>query len=84
MTCLPCARAIHDPLHAEYRSKECPGCAVRALAHMPAAERERMYLRLQHLLDGDAVKRIQEDVRVEMARIKAMRGVPARKERTTP
>ena len=79
--CLPCARAVHDPLHSEYRSRECPGCAIRKLAHMPAAKRERELLKLQHLLDGDAVKRIQEDVRVEQARIKALRGVPARKER---
>jgi hypothetical protein len=45
---------------------------------MTVAERERMFLRLQHLLDGDAVKRVQEDVRIEMARIKQLRGERAK------
>lgn len=81
MTCRPCAAALHDPLHAEYRSQECPGCAVRRLAHMPAAQRQAMYLRLQHLLDGDAVKRILEDVKLEQARIRQLRDRHARKER---
>ena len=48
---------------------------------MPAAERERELLKLQHLLDGEAVRRVREDIRIELARIKALRGVPARKER---
>lgn len=80
-TCLPCTRAVHDPLHSEYRSKDCPGCAIRKLAHMPAAQRERELLKLQHLLDGEAVRRVREDIRIEMARIKQLRGERA-KERT--
>lgn len=78
-SCPSCARAVHDPLHRDYRSAQCPGCAVRKLAHMPAAERERMYLRLQHLMDGDAVKRIQQDVRLELAKIKKLCGVVLRR-----
>lgn len=77
--CLPCARAVHDPLTRDYR-RDCPGCGVRELAHMPAAERDKQLLNLQHLCGPGAVKRVREDVRVEMARIKAIR--EGAKERT--
>lgn len=70
--CRSCARAVHDPLTRDY-DKACAGCAIRQLAHMPAAEREKQLLKLQHLCGEKAVERVREDVRVEIARIKATR-----------
>jgi hypothetical protein len=78
--CRSCARSVHDPLTRDYRG-DCPGCTVRQLAHMPADEREKQLLKLQHLCGPGAVKRVREDVRIEMARIKQLRGERA-KERT--
>lgn len=80
MTCPSCLRALQIPLHKEFR-KDCPGCGIRQLALMGAEERERMLDKLVHLCGPGARDRVRQELRVEMARIKRLRGRRA-KERT--
>lgn len=75
--CPSCVRALQVPLHREY-VKTCPGCGIRELAHMAAEERERMLDRLVHLCGPKARERVREELRVEMARIKKVRGARAK------
>lgn len=81
MTCPSCTRALQVATHRAYLEK-CPGCQIRKLAHMPADQRERQLDLLCHLCGPDARARVRQELRVELARIRKLRGtVPRRKER---
>lgn len=81
MTCPSCIRALQVAAHRDYQEK-CPGCQIRKLAHMAPAQRERQLDLLVHLCGPQARARVQQELRVEQARIRKLRGaVPRRKEK---
>lgn len=76
MTCPACTRALQVALHQDYRLA-CPGCQIRKLAHMPSEDRERQLDLLTHLCGPGARKRVRQELRVEQARIRALRKAEA-------
>lgn len=71
-TCCPsCLRAQQIPAHRDYR-KDCAGCGIRQLAHMPQEQRERQLDLLCHLCGPQARARVRQELRVEMARIRKL------------
>lgn len=82
MSCTACLRALQVAAHRDYQDK-CPGCQIRKLAHMAPEARERQLDLLVHLCGPGARARVRQELRVELARIKKLRGaVPRRKEIT--
>ena len=78
MSCCPsCLRAQQVAAHRDY-DKDCPGCGIRQLAHMGAEDREKQLDLLVHLCGPGARARVLQELRVEMARIKKLRGVVPR------
>lgn len=78
--CPSCLRAQQVALHRDFRDG-CPGCGIRELALMGAEERERQMDLLCHLRGPNARDRVRRDLRMEIARINRLRGIPARKEK---
>lgn len=71
--CPACLRAQQVVAHVEYR-RECPGCSIRQLAHMNHVEREKRLDLLTHLCGPEARRRVREEIRLELARIRKLRG----------
>lgn len=80
MDCPSCLRALQVADHRDFQPR-CVGCGIRKLALMSPLDRERQMDLITHLCGPDARKRVREDLRVEVARIKKLRGARA-KERT--
>jgi hypothetical protein len=72
-SCPSCTRALQVALHKDYRDA-CPACQIRKLAHMPQEKRERQLDLLTHLCGPGARARVQQELRVELARIRKLRG----------
>lgn len=79
-TCPSCLRAQQIAMHRAY-VRDCIGCSIRALAHMTKDEQEWHYDLWLRTEGKEAERRVRWDVRVEVARIRALRGGPANKER---
>lgn len=73
MNCPSCIRALQVAAHRDYR-EGCIGCGVRELAHMPQEKREQALDVLANVCGPDARARVVQELRVEMARIKKLRG----------
>lgn len=73
--CPSCPSCIAAQQRANYRDfrEGCPGCGIRQLAHMGAEERERQLDLLCHLCGPGARERVRQELRVEMARIRALK-----------
>lgn len=80
MACTSCIHAMQVAAHRDYQEK-CPTCQIRKLAHMAPEQRERQLDLLCHLCGPGARARVRQELRVELARIKKLRGHRARKER---
>lgn len=72
MNCPACTRAQTDGWCSDYR-KLCPDCAVRQLACSPKNRREAAYDQIQKQFGSDARKAVMERVRLEWARVAALR-----------
>ena len=73
MTCVECLRARQVAAHAHYVDG-CIGCGIRELTHMPQEKRDHALDVLLKECGRKAYDRVREDLRMEMARIKALRG----------
>jgi len=73
VSCPSCLRAQQIAAHRDYR-EGCTGCGIRELAHMPADKREQALDVLEHHCGTAARARVVQELRVEVARIKKLRG----------
>lgn len=81
-SCPECTAALQKVVHRVY-AEGCYGCTWRALAYMPADERERYFDKVCHLCGPRARDELRRNVDLERARIAHLAQLMPKRERAT-